>query len=126
MPLGSLVAVANGQSNFQATGTLSDERYHKAPRETTSLNHLCYSASDLRAEDPLRLKATFHRKCLSLLRQFISSKGFSGGSVVKNPRAMQEARVRSLRWEGPLEKEMANHSSILSWKIPWTEEPGRL
>ena len=126
MPLVSLVAVANGQSNFQATGTLSDERHHKAPGEMTSLNHLCYSASDLRAEDALRLKATFHRKCLSLSRQFISSKSFSGGSVVKNPRAMQEAWVRSLRWEGPLEKEMATHSSILAWKIPWTEEPGRL
>ena len=35
-------------------------------------------------------------------------------------------RVRSLSWEDPLEKEMATHSSILAWKIPWTEEPGRL
>jgi len=92
----------------------------------TSLSHLCYSASDLRAEDPLRLKATFQRKCLSLLRQFINSKGFCGGSVVKNPCAVQEAWVRSLRWESPLEKEMANHFSILAWKIPRTEEPGRL
>ena len=46
--------------------------------------------------------------------------------MVNNPRAVQEARVRSLRWESPLEKEMANHSSILAWKIPWTEEPGLL
>ena len=35
-------------------------------------------------------------------------------------------QVRSLGWEDPLEKEMATHSSILAWKIPWTEEPGRL
>ena len=38
---------------------------------------------------------------------------------------MQETRVRSLGWEDPLEKEMATHSSILAWRIPWMEEPGR-
>ena len=48
---------------------------------------------------------------------------------VKNPPAMQEAqetRVQSLGQEDPLEKEIATHSSILAWKIPWTEEPGGL
>ena len=40
--------------------------------------------------------------------------------------AMQETWVRSLGQEDPLEKEMATHSSILAWRIPWTEEPGRL
>ena len=40
--------------------------------------------------------------------------------------AVQEARVRSLGQEDLLEKEMATHSSILAWKVPWTEEPGRL
>ena len=39
---------------------------------------------------------------------------------------MQELWVQSLGWEDPLEKEMATHSSILAWKIPWTEEPGGL
>ena len=39
---------------------------------------------------------------------------------------MQETRVRSLGWEDPLEKEMATHSIILAWRIPWTEEPGGL
>jgi len=39
---------------------------------------------------------------------------------------VQERRVRSLDWEDPLEKEMATHSSILAWEIPWTEEPGGL
>ena len=39
---------------------------------------------------------------------------------------MRETRVQSLGWEDPLEKEMATHSSTLAWKIPWTEEPGRL
>ena len=38
----------------------------------------------------------------------------------------QETPVLSLGWEDPLEKEMATHSNILAWKIPWTEEPGRL
>ena len=46
--------------------------------------------------------------------------------MVKHLSAMQETWVQSLGWEGPLEKEMAAHSSILAWKIPWTAEPGRL
>ena len=48
---------------------------------------------------------------------------------VKNPPAMQETQevqVQSLDWEHPLEGEMATHSSILAWTIPWTEEPGGL
>ena len=40
--------------------------------------------------------------------------------------AMRETQVRSLGWEDPLEKEMATHSSILAWRIPWIEEPGGL
>ena len=44
--------------------------------------------------------------------------------LVKNPSAMQETQVQSLGGEDPLEKEMAIHSSILGWKIPWAEEPG--
>ena len=46
--------------------------------------------------------------------------------LVKRLPATQENRVRFLGWEDPLEKEMATHSSILAWRIPWTEEPGRL
>ena len=46
--------------------------------------------------------------------------------MVKHLPAMRETRVRSLGWEDALEKEMATHSSTLAWKIPWTEEPGRL
>ena len=45
---------------------------------------------------------------------------------VKHLPATWETRVRSLGWEDPLEKEMATHSSILAWKIPWTEEPRSL
>ena len=44
----------------------------------------------------------------------------------RNLPAMQETWVRFLGWEEPLEKEMATHSGILAWRIPWTEEPGRL
>ena len=46
--------------------------------------------------------------------------------MVKRLSTMQETRVQSLGWEDPLEKEMAIQSSTLAWKIPWTEEPGRL
>jgi len=46
--------------------------------------------------------------------------------LVKNLPTMQETWVQSLGQEDPLEKEMAAHSSILAWRIPWTEEPGRL
>ena len=46
--------------------------------------------------------------------------------MIKNLSAVQETRVGSLGWEEPLEKEMAIHSSTIAWKIPWTEEPGRL
>ena len=52
---------------------------------------------------------------------------FPSGSRIKNPLAIQqpqEMQVRSLGWEDPLEEGKATHSSILAWRIPWTEEPG--
>ena len=52
--------------------------------------------------------------------------GFPGGSDGKALLKVWETRVESLGQEDPLEKEMAAHSSTLAWKIPWTEEPGRL
>ena len=52
--------------------------------------------------------------------------GFPGSSVIKNLSAVQEMQVRSLDQEDPLEKEMATHSSILAWEIPWTKELGGL
>ena len=60
---------------------------------------------------------------------FIQANGFKASLVaqmVKLLPAVLETRVRSLGWEDPLEKEMETHSSTLAWKIPWTEEPGRL
>ena len=47
-------------------------------------------------------------------------------ALVENLSAKQETRAQSLSQEDPLEKEVATHSSTLAWKIPWTEEPGRL
>ena len=52
--------------------------------------------------------------------------GFPSGSMVKNPPALQETWVQSLDRKYPLEEEMATHSSVLAWRIPWTEEPDRL
>ena len=51
---------------------------------------------------------------------------FPGGSVVKNLPAMWETWVQSLSQKDHLDKEMATHSSILAWRVPWTEEPGGL
>ena len=48
--------------------------------------------------------------------------GFPGGSLEKNPPSNQVTQVQSLGFEDPLEKEMATHSNILAWEIPWTEE----
>ena len=50
--------------------------------------------------------------------------GFPGGSEVKVSACSAGDQGRSLGWEDPLEKEMAIHSSILAWRIPWTEKPG--
>ena len=52
--------------------------------------------------------------------------GFPSGSVVKSPLANMGDVGSTLGWEEPLEKEMAIHSNILAWEIPWTEEPGGL
>ena len=59
----------------------------------------------------------------------LHSEGLSSGSAVKNPPAMQETQeiqAHSLSWEDHLEVGMATHSSILAWRIPWTEEPDGL
>ena len=51
---------------------------------------------------------------------------FLVAQAVKHLPVVRETQVRSLGWEDPLEKQMVTHSSTLAWKIPWTEEPGRL
>jgi len=57
---------------------------------------------------------------------YLLNMSFLSGSVVKNLPAIQEMQVQSLGLKNPLEEEMATHSNILAWTIPWTEEPGRL
>ena len=51
---------------------------------------------------------------------------FLVAQMIKNPPAMQETCVRSLGWEDPREEDIATHSSILAWEVPWTEQPSRL
>ena len=63
----------------------------------------------------LQVVNVFHLVVVSLVAQ-----------MVKNLPAMWETQVQPLSWEDPLEKGMTTHSSILAWRIPWTEEPGRL
>ena len=69
----------------------------------------------------IRKKFLFHLQiyCLHLGTSLVAQ-------MVKHLSTMRETRVQSLGWEDPLEKEMAIHSSTIAWKIPWTEEPGRL
>ena len=70
--------------------------------------------------------------CSGMLTTFLTrtpllDKGTSlVAQTVKHLSTMWETRVQSLGWEDPMEKEMATHSSTIAWKIPWTEEPGRL
>ena len=66
-----------------------------------------------------------HRLELKILHYCTPSASLVAQSV-KNLPAVQETQVQTLGWEDPLEKEMATHSSILAWKISWTEEPGGL
>ena len=61
-----------------------------------------------------------------ILGNTISKRASLVAQLVKNLPVVQETRVHFLGQEGPLEKEMAIHSSILAWRIPWTEEPGGL
>ena len=73
------------------------------------------------------LRTTFPRTPSYIIWNYsLSMKEFARGSDDKASGTSQETQVRSLGWEDPLEKEMAHHSSTLAWKIPWTEERGRL
>ena len=93
------------------------------PRCRQALYHLSHQGS------PLKLIKSPSFGFVSPLALSYGVHCFPGGSSVKNPPAvqeMQETRFRSLSWKDPLEKEMATLSSILSWEMPWTEEPGGL
>ena len=67
-----------------------------------------------------------HTHDLVTSQKSIISKVSLVAQMIKNPCAMQETWVPSLGYEDPLEKGMATHSSILTWRIPWTEEPSKL
>ena len=72
---------------------------------------------------------SFIKLCGSHFNSGNETKGFPGALVVKNPPADAgdtEIRVQSLGRDDPPEEEMATHSSVLAWKMPWTEEPGGL
>ena len=96
----------------------------------------CPTLSNPNGQQPTRLLRLFSRQeywsgvpLPSLLDYLGGSKSlgdFPGGSVVKNLPVIQDTWVQYLGQEDPLEKEMETHSSILAWRIPWTEEPGRL
>ena len=62
----------------------------------------------------------------NFIRTYLNVRAFLVAQTVKNPLAMQETQVQSLGREDPLEEEVAIHSTILAWRIPWTEEPDRL
>ena len=72
------------------------------------------------------MRANFSISLFFLIFCFILDYSWSSlvAQIVKNLPPMQETWVQSLDWEDPLEKGMATHSSILAWRIPWTEQPG--
>ena len=81
------------------------------------------------AKHKLNVQPLCQSVSMSLLSKIINLLGFSSGSVVKNPPAVQEVQemqVQSLGRGVPLKKEIAPNSSILAWRIPWTEESGGL
>ena len=89
--------------------------------------------TDLWTKQPIVLSLTYHLfslscfpSCLKIWMQLNNKPISKEAQMVKNPPAMWETWIWSLGWEDPLEKEMATHSSILAWRIPWTAEPGGL
>ena len=62
----------------------------------------------------------------AIIHTYLTDRASLVAQLVKNLPAVQETWVRFLGWEDPLEKEIATHSSILAWRIPWIEKPDRL
>ena len=97
-------------------------------RSLASIPSLPSTAQDISPvwpQDPHCLKPRF-----IILTSYLQGLGFSGGSIGKESACQmqetQETQARSLGREDPLKKEMATHSSVLAWKIPWAEEHGKL
>ena len=102
------------------------QRTHRPGMETRWINKWITSVGTSLVVQWLRLCTYNVRMALALHLVAAFLLGFSGGSESKTLPTMQDPWVRSLGWEDPLEKGMATHSSILAWRIPWTEEPVRL
>ena len=107
--------------------------YHNFLFHSSADGHLgCFHVLDTVTSAAINIRA---RVSFSILVSsgYMSSSGIAGSfrasliaQPVKSLPAVQETRVWFLGWEDPLEKEMTTHSSILAWRIPWTEEPGGL
>ena len=85
------------------------------------MTQLSLFSQSLACPRTMHLHLSPNGECLSLFEAH-----YGGGSGVKNPPAMQETRVQSLGQVDALEEEVVTHSSILAWRILWTEEPGGL
>ena len=96
--------------------------------DMTEQLHFHFSQSWKGMEPGVTLRSVWSKPCVSGQRQDTSQTQIASlvAWTVKRLPTMRETRVQSLGWEDPLEKEMATHSSIHAWKIPWTEEPGEL
>ena len=100
---------------------------HDLVRRPTSCSHISSSSREWKTQH-LRIWLFC---CFILIVSFTHptpkwSQGFPGGSLLRNPPASRRCASDPWVWEDPLEKEMATHSSILAWRILWTEEPGGL
>ena len=99
-------------------------------RDDSQLKHTCEVFQMFTVESALSGSAG----CMSMSYQLsniisitlYTHRDFLVAQTVRNLPAVQETQVQSLGWEDPLEKGMTTHSSILAWRIPWTEEPGGL
>ena len=112
-----------------------DIRYDRisdtSPRmSTNSWSRMCCKSLSRAMNVPVRptpaLKKRFQYHVTNRLPFYTVRRVTLVAQRLKRLPAIQETRVQSLRWEDPLAKEMATHSSILAWRIPWTEEPGGL
>ena len=93
---------------------------HDTPKERCLYSRGCYLTRVLKAESKPARDRELREKPRCIVQASLVVQR------IKRLPAMQETWVQSLGWEDPLEKEMATHSSILAWRISWTEEPGRL